>query len=313
MSAPDCAAMTAFSAIRPAPPATPHAPASACQAGPALARPRQACARPPQEPPATRHRALLEFTLAAAVLLPAACGGRSRNVADGAPDRPAGADGSGRAGGVACRTGDDESGFRPGAATATWRRRVASGARPARGGAVGGRASVAHRGARPDARDFRTPGGASNRPGSGLPAIDNDYQDLQHARRPPGQATDIFQANTLSLRLTYLHKPLSARAAGAAGRAGPWRADAASARARLSLRPGGRRRAAATPARRWRAACCRSWWNWTWRCTRIRPIGRACGHGPRAWCREPAAGCAADDATARPGRQPRGGDGASDQ
>ncbi len=44
---------------------------------------------------------------------------------------------------------------------------------------------------------------------SGLRAIDNGYQDLQHARRPPqpgGQT--IFQANTLKLRLTYLHKPL---------------------------------------------------------------------------------------------------------
>ncbi|MFD4837980.1 TadE/TadG family type IV pilus assembly protein [Achromobacter sp. NPDC058515] len=43
----------------------------------------------------------------------------------------------------------------------------------------------------------------------GLRAIDNDYQDLQHARRPsrPG-GRDIFHANTLKLRLTYLHKPL---------------------------------------------------------------------------------------------------------
>ncbi|MGB3432293.1 TadE/TadG family type IV pilus assembly protein [Achromobacter sp.] len=43
----------------------------------------------------------------------------------------------------------------------------------------------------------------------GLRAIDNGYQDLQHARRPPrpgGQS--IFHANTLKLRLTYLHKPL---------------------------------------------------------------------------------------------------------
>ena len=42
----------------------------------------------------------------------------------------------------------------------------------------------------------------------GRRAIDNDYQDLQHARRPPrpGAAT-IFDANTLKLRLTYLHKP----------------------------------------------------------------------------------------------------------
>lgn len=44
---------------------------------------------------------------------------------------------------------------------------------------------------------------------AGLRAIDNGYQDLQYARRPPrpgGQS--IFQANTLKLRLTYLHKPL---------------------------------------------------------------------------------------------------------
>ncbi|ADP14951.1 TadE-like family protein 1 [Achromobacter xylosoxidans A8] len=43
----------------------------------------------------------------------------------------------------------------------------------------------------------------------GLRAIDNGYQDLQHARRPqrPG-GQSIFQANTLKLRLTYLHKPL---------------------------------------------------------------------------------------------------------
>lgn len=63
----------------------------------------------------------------------------------------------------------------------------------------------------PDERSFRE----HARPGlriaaaAGLRAIDNDYQDLQHARRPPppgGQS--IFQANTLKLRLTYLHKPL---------------------------------------------------------------------------------------------------------
>lgn len=43
----------------------------------------------------------------------------------------------------------------------------------------------------------------------GLRAIDNDYLDLQHARRPPRPGTqDIFRANTLKLRLTYLHKPL---------------------------------------------------------------------------------------------------------
>ncbi|MFJ3463922.1 TadE/TadG family type IV pilus assembly protein [Achromobacter spanius] len=64
---------------------------------------------------------------------------------------------------------------------------------------------------RPDAQSFRE----HARPGllvaaaPGLRAIDNGYQDLQHARRPPrpgGQ--DIFLANTLKLRLTYLHKPL---------------------------------------------------------------------------------------------------------
>jgi len=64
---------------------------------------------------------------------------------------------------------------------------------------------------RPDAQSFRE----HARPGllvaaaPGLRAIDNSYQDLQHARhpsRPGGQ--DIFLANTLKLRLTYLHKPL---------------------------------------------------------------------------------------------------------
>ncbi|CAB3844540.1 hypothetical protein LMG26858_01379 [Achromobacter anxifer] len=63
----------------------------------------------------------------------------------------------------------------------------------------------------PDEQSFRE----HARPGlkvaaaAGLRAIDNGYQDLQHARRPPrpgGQS--IFQANTLKLRLTYLHKPL---------------------------------------------------------------------------------------------------------
>ena len=156
----------------------------ACQAGPArlpgLAKPARAT---PPRPPATRHRApgIHPGGSRAAARRPA--GGRSRNVADGAPDRPAGADGSGPRGrGVACRTGANESGFRPGAATATWRRRVASGARPARGGAVGGRASVAHRGAAP--RRPRLPparqAGASNRPGAG-PA--------SHRQRLPGSAT----------------------------------------------------------------------------------------------------------------------------
>lgn len=54
--------------------------------------------------------------------------------------------------------------------------------------------------ARPDLKVASAPG---------LRAIDNDYQDLQHARRPPRPgAGDIFHANTLKLRLTYLHKPL---------------------------------------------------------------------------------------------------------
>ena len=42
----------------------------------------------------------------------------------------------------------------------------------------------------------------------GRRAISNDYLDVQHARRParPGSPT-IFDANTLTLRLTYLHRP----------------------------------------------------------------------------------------------------------
>ncbi len=42
----------------------------------------------------------------------------------------------------------------------------------------------------------------------GRRAISNDYLDVQHARRParPGSPT-IFEANTLTLRLTYLHRP----------------------------------------------------------------------------------------------------------
>ena len=63
----------------------------------------------------------------------------------------------------------------------------------------------------PDDQSFRT----HARPGlnvaaaAGLRVIDNGYQDLQHARRPPGPGgRSIFQANTLRLRLTYLHKPL---------------------------------------------------------------------------------------------------------
>ena len=63
----------------------------------------------------------------------------------------------------------------------------------------------------PDDQSFREHGHAGLRVASApdLRAIDNGYQDLQHARRPPrpgGQ--DIFLANTLKLRLTYLHKPL---------------------------------------------------------------------------------------------------------
>lgn len=63
----------------------------------------------------------------------------------------------------------------------------------------------------PDARAFREQGRAGLRVpvAPGRRAIDNDYQDLQHARRParPG-GPSIFDANTLTLRLTYLHKPL---------------------------------------------------------------------------------------------------------
>ena len=245
MPAPDCAAMTAF--FR-------HSAGSARD----TRRARQACPGPARLPglaPARATRpgrpqhgtALLEFTLAAAVLLPPPAGGRSRNVADGAPDRPAGADGSGPRGrGVACRTGANESGFRPGAATATWRRRVASGARPARGGAVGGRASVAHRGAAP--RRPRLPparqAGASNRPGAG-PA--------SHRQRLPGSATRAPRAGPgnghLPGQYAVLAADLSAQAAvraaaGAAGRAGAWRADAASTPGRgFHSWPGGRRRA----------------------------------------------------------------------
>ena len=63
----------------------------------------------------------------------------------------------------------------------------------------------------PDAQSFREHGRPELRVAAApdLRAIDNGYQDLQHARRPPrpgGQ--DIFLANTLRLRLTYLHKPL---------------------------------------------------------------------------------------------------------
>lgn len=63
----------------------------------------------------------------------------------------------------------------------------------------------------PDAQSFREHGRAELKVAAApdLRAIDNGYQDVQHARRPPrpgGQ--DIFLANTLRLRLTYLHKPL---------------------------------------------------------------------------------------------------------
>jgi len=63
----------------------------------------------------------------------------------------------------------------------------------------------------PDDQSFREHGHAGLQVAAapGLRAINNGYQDLQHARRPPrpgGQ--DIFLANTLRLRLTYLHKPL---------------------------------------------------------------------------------------------------------
>lgn len=63
----------------------------------------------------------------------------------------------------------------------------------------------------PDDQSFRQHGrpGLSVAAAPGLRTIHNGFQDLQHARRPPrpgGQ--DIFLANTLRLRLTYLHKPL---------------------------------------------------------------------------------------------------------
>lgn len=63
----------------------------------------------------------------------------------------------------------------------------------------------------PDARAFREHGraGLAVAAAPGLRAIDNDYQDLQHARRPPAPGgMSIFDANTLKLRLTYLHRPL---------------------------------------------------------------------------------------------------------
>lgn len=63
---------------------------------------------------------------------------------------------------------------------------------------------------RPNARAFHEHGRAGlNVPGApGRRAIDNEYQDLQHARRPPRPGgPSVFEANTLALRLTYLHKP----------------------------------------------------------------------------------------------------------
>lgn len=62
----------------------------------------------------------------------------------------------------------------------------------------------------PDARAFREHGRTGLVAAApGLRAIDNDYQDLQHARRPPRPGgMSIFDANTLKLRLTYLHRPL---------------------------------------------------------------------------------------------------------
>ena len=300
-----------FSAIRPAPPATPDAPARPSRPG-TLARPRQACARHPAQ--AARNTAPRSWN--SPWRQPCCCPPRLlaaeaatwqtvRQTVQLALMEAA------RAGAVSH------------AAPARMKAVFVQALRPLHGGDASRQARALREAAlladahpwrievlRPDARDFRLHArpGLRIAPAPGLPAIDNDYQDLQHARAP-GQATDIFQANTLSLRLTYLHKPLSA----------PLRALLV-ALARGAQTPPARQGAAFTglaaddargyAGQRWRAACCRSWWNWTWRCTRIRPIGRACDHGPRAWCREPAAGCAADDATARPGRQPRGGDGA---
>ncbi|WP_251863802.1 TadE/TadG family type IV pilus assembly protein [Achromobacter sp. Marseille-Q4962] len=43
---------------------------------------------------------------------------------------------------------------------------------------------------------------------AGLPAIGNDFQPEQHARPPAGPGPDIFEANTLRLRLRYLHRPM---------------------------------------------------------------------------------------------------------
>lgn len=64
----------------------------------------------------------------------------------------------------------------------------------------------------PDAGSFRRHG-APNLPlakSTGMPAIDNDYQYEQYRLNPvvPPDGGTIYQANTLSLRLTYLHRPL---------------------------------------------------------------------------------------------------------
>lgn len=62
----------------------------------------------------------------------------------------------------------------------------------------------------PDAQAFRDharPGLDTTAP-RGLRAIDHNYQALQHARRPLPDGRDIFRANTLKLRLTYLYQPM---------------------------------------------------------------------------------------------------------
>lgn len=62
----------------------------------------------------------------------------------------------------------------------------------------------------PDAQAFRDharPGLDTAAP-PGLRAIDHNYQDLQQARRPLPDDRNIFRANTLKLRLTYLYQPL---------------------------------------------------------------------------------------------------------
>ena len=258
MPAPDCAAMTAFSfppfgRLRPRhqtrPPGSKPA-RHACPASPSL--------RAPPRPGRPQHgTALLEFTLAAAVLLPAALLAAEaatwqtvRQTVQLALMEAA------RAGAVSH------------AAPARMKAVFVQALRPLHGGDASRQARALREAAlladahpwrievlRPDARDFRLHArpGLRIAPAPGLPAIDNDYQDLQHARRAPGQATDIFQANTLSLRLTYLHKPLSARCGRCWSRWRVARRRRQHARARLSLlawRPTTR---VGTPARRWRA------------------------------------------------------------